>query len=360
MKKYIILSAVALLALGACSKVTPAAGDADQAITFQVANFASRTKATSLIDEGYTSFNTYAWFYDVNTGATEGQLFMNDEVVTADDTTTPTKWAPERTYYWPKTGYINFYSYAGISKDLTVTEEKLEVKDVSVNNDPNILVAKPALNQQKNTPSQDPYGQNSVTEGVPTLFTHMLAKIQFKVLLDATGMDENFTWEAKIAKDQTLLQIPATGDLSVSFADGGNVPTWTNITGNSLLTSKELTLTAKGNEKSSTEGVILNNGGADDFFVVIPQENKDLEFYMIFSLTSTYAGAAGITETVPVSFKLSKFSGANTEWIYNTKYIYTISIKPNGEVILFDPAVAEWEDGAGEIAVPTEPATVTP
>jgi len=130
MKKYFFIATAALAALASCSKVTPVA-EPDQAISFQVANYSSRTKANevSITSEGFTQFITNAWFHQ-NENA-DGQRLMENERIEKGTTYAPNEWAPTtRPYYWPKTGYINFYSYASI-KSFTGTPTAGEDKIVA-------------------------------------------------------------------------------------------------------------------------------------------------------------------------------------------------------------------------------------
>ena len=118
MKKILILTAIAALAVSAaCTKVetiTP-----DQAISFEVAKYMPLTRAyNSLLDETAAGsdidrFFTNAWYHDGAAGF-GAQRFMTDQAIVPDNASDPTKWSPSgRNYFWPKTGSINFFSYAG-------------------------------------------------------------------------------------------------------------------------------------------------------------------------------------------------------------------------------------------------------
>ena len=125
MKKYIIFAVAALAASVACTKTSI---DYDQvpetSISFQVAKYMAQTRAdlgtgTSLWSEWTNpTFKTFAFYYP-NSGD-GNQLFMDNMLISplASDNSAATteagtaKWAPAVERFWPKTGYINFFSYA--------------------------------------------------------------------------------------------------------------------------------------------------------------------------------------------------------------------------------------------------------
>ena len=105
MKKYLIIAAAALIAAVACTKSetrTP-----DIAVRFQVANYTPATRAEAF--DINSTFNTSAWFHENETAA--AQEFMDSESISWQSASR--SWAPSRIYFWPKTGWVNFFSWAG-------------------------------------------------------------------------------------------------------------------------------------------------------------------------------------------------------------------------------------------------------
>ena len=118
MKKYMILCASALLALAACTKVAPVA-ETQHEIGFQVASYA--TKANSALPED-TVFGAYSW-YTNEAGTTVAQM-TNEKVGKRGS-----EWKTiENTYYWPKTGSIDFISYSPwmVNGPAEITAESLK------------------------------------------------------------------------------------------------------------------------------------------------------------------------------------------------------------------------------------------
>ena len=112
MKKLTILAGIAVMALAACTKVAPVAENQKE-ITFQVANYV-QTKANVVYDTA-NEFGTYAWFTAVDNDPTDAVTysdhvaFMVNEKVGFVSSVWRTK---VQTFYWPKTGTMDFISYS--------------------------------------------------------------------------------------------------------------------------------------------------------------------------------------------------------------------------------------------------------
>lgn len=357
MKKLFVL-ATAVIALAACSKVenveTP-----DKAVSFQVANYTVGTKAdthghTSLHDEGYDTFTTSGYFY---TPGKSVQDFMINEEVAYDGSSI---WAPSsRTYYWPKTGYINFFAYAG-TKTLVIAENDIQSSgDLTIATNDNILVADGAYHYSNN--DQAEHKLDGVTEGVPMIFRHMLAKVKFDVVLDATEVTGTDEEKAKHHWDVTLnsasLKYINQGSLDVSFTDPGSTQNakgtaaWTPSTGTNTLSkvTAAVTLSQNGGTKTTNPVEFIAES------TVLPQTLGDaVTFEMNYDLSYSYNGGTAIEEVVPVANKkLTVYAPAITEWKMNTIYTYHITIKvgANDNKVYFDPAVEAWAEVENSEAV---------
>ena len=383
MKKYIIIAAAALVAAAACSKVENTIEAPEEAISFKVVDYSAATRAdgdpTSLIDEGYKQFTTFAWIHA--DGAQTGTPFMNAEIIKPNNETNPTEWAPSsRPYYWPKSegSYINFFSFAGTKVPATMpTEGEVTIADVTVEKTSNILVADAAYGYKKNT-NPAKYGTVSgVSEGVPTLFHHMLAQVYFDVKLDATVVDDaKYKFTAVI--DELTLTAKNTGSISLKFTAPSSTPGESKFASEngwelgegtgSLAKTENVTLTANGKAASEFSKLM-------DWSSVMPQvlsvttdatgstpatttDNVFVTFK--YTLTTQYDTNDPYDEVITVSnVPLSKFTPTVTKWDMNTRYTYHITINPvSGEKILFDPAVEAWVDG-GEHSYTYPEATTT-
>jgi len=366
MKKLFII-ATAVLATVACSKTEVLNNEPDQAISFQIANYAGQTKAgeTSLITEGFNNFKTWAWY---TSSTASNQAFMAPATVTWDPGNT--QWAPsDHVYYWPKTGYINFFSFAGNFYPSTVALDG-ESKAVAtyaentIATNSNILVADGAYGFFNN--DAPVYKLDGVTKGVPTLFRHMLSRVKFDVKVDATDVDDvKNHWKVTVTsatvsyrnKGTLVVNFPATPAITLG-AD--NKPTtagqtlkytsetWTPASAaNATLTNAADVIVETDGHAASAAKILI----ADS--VVMPQTiaTTGVTVALTYTLEHTYEGGTPIVEVVPISAKaLTDFTPSITAWDPNTVYTYHIVIKPAAnKKILFDPAVETW----AEIATPT-------
>ena len=364
MKKLFVL-ATAVLALAACSKTevlneTPENGPA---IAFQVANYAGQTKAgeTSLKDEGFENFKTYAWY---TSSTASNQEFMAPATVTWDSGNT--QWAPsDRTYYWPKTGYINFFSFAGKhfpdAVELNSSEnnraEAHYTTAITVATNDNILVADGAYGFFNNDAAK--YKLDGVTKGVPTLFRHMLSRVKFDVKVDATDVDDTKNhW--KVTVTSATVSYRNQGKLEVVFQDDPTIAlgtdnkpiaagttekyvsqVWTpeSVANVTLTNAANVIVETDGHAASAAENLIADS-------VVMPQTlaTTGVTVALTYTLEHKYDGVATVSEVVPIAATaLTSFTPSIAAWDPNTIYTYHIVIKPAADnKILFDPAVETW------------------
>jgi len=399
MKKYLFIAAAAVVASVACSKVEDNFNEADPSnkVAFEVANYASptQTKAdeTSLASEGFYSFHTYA-----NQFPTIGNpvTFMSNVEVKAWDNSAQAvtsgngiySWAPAVDYYWPKTGYINFYSYAGSqSPDVTIESDKKTVTfaytDKVIGEDDNILVADAALHFNQNTEN---YKKDNVTKGVPTLFRHQLAKVTFTVHLKTTqSASDNTIWTVRTINSEEInsatyastVTVVKKGSLTLKNADGleasaalnateqswtadptGNVSGWvasTEATDVEVIpmTSQTLTIPLNATESNETNTAYLIAERS-----VMPQVTSGTKFVLYYEVTATHDGESDpfLKEVRSVGVDpaktLANLVSTIDDWPKNTKITYNIIIDPVSEKVTFDPAVEKWAEESGTINVP--------
>ena len=357
MKKYLILAAAVLVASAACTK-SEVINSADQKISFEVANYMAQTKANQDTNaELGGSFTTNAWFTN---GDGVKMQFMNDVAITWN-TPVSGQWAPARDYYWPKTGYIDFYSYDGTLAPTTKAEGSLVYTNATITSTDNILVADAAYRQTGNSSTY--HIDASTVVGVPTLFRHQLAKVKFTVKLATTDAKKsaNTKWDVTILNETGHLSnliVHNAGTLTLSNSYSGTAATtqaWTNantsnpnvgwVAGTSTETISTLTpaLVLPKNATSSGDPVDLIALRA-----VMPQVlGNDVVFTLNYNVKATYGDetTAYLDENRSISKKLTELVAESTpisEWDMNKIITYNVIIDPVSERILFDPAVEEW------------------
>ena len=398
-KFYILLAAVATLAFSAaCSKVVMSAdGPGEKAISFEVANYMHRTKANVAFDTGKT-FTTYAWSYNREDKPNEELFpFMNPATIGYDGSV----WkATNRPYYWPKTDSLNFVSYANTPAPEAVVSQKLQggrvvcgvlyghygistqettvdPAYVTIGEDDDALLAEAAFHYHWNNGVA--WNQVAVTEndpkftGVPTLFHHLLSKVTIRILFDAKDAQTGYNWNLKV--NSASFTCVNEGILQVNFeepADKTPATVWplddpTNAQngvwwapkvldgGTAVLVEKESKVKGESKNYKAGEAPSPDEDAIvlwDDISVLPQWLYGDQKFAINFTLTSTYNGGNPIVETLDLTgipfWKDPQatapdfaFSTTKDAWKMGHRYIYTITIKPNGAV-KFDPAEVDW------------------
>ena len=402
MKKYFILAAAALVALTACTKVdTPTSVANSKKISFEVANYMAQTKAneTKLTEEkvngsNVNQFTTNAWYHSVSDGV---QYFMQNVDILWNTAPNTNQWAPAVDYFWPKTGYVNFYSYVGSPAPTSygtaeATEATLTYADVVVDYDDNVLVADAAYGF---TANQSTYHlENSTVEGVPTLFRHYLAKLAFNVKLATTDSKKSPNNRFKVEILDAYVKVANKGTLTLTNSDPTDsrstttpgtpgtkvwtnanttypdvawVPaTWNETAGSETFEKIQIVTTDpvagrdmvqrtlnlglnKTQQTETGENLILLAERT-----VMPQHLVDNQqvFYIKYKVSAYHdtndtddGETAYSVETREFTGNLSSFiatSSRITEWNKNTKYTYNVIIDPIATKITFDPAVEAW------------------
>ena len=413
MKKLYTILAIAAVAAVGCSK-TELADTPDVKIGFQVANYATQTKA------GETSFLTELSAL----GVTENQAFKSKAFINADNgagghtfapfftesiawNATPKQWAPaSKDYYWPKSpkSNIDFFSWyvydvADPTLTYTGTNATMAWTDVTVPAKADILFADIAFHQVKNTNPATYNALDGVAEGVPTLFHHGLAQVKFTAKIkencdkkaDSKNSGYYTFWEVTLG-DLAIAEnkVHANGTLTLTGADpdandaeASITPwtnkAWTNATTPDYVDTKTAWFTtgaAKGTAALTTTvaNLIPDTQMGNGYVAVRPQTVGD-DMTLGFKMTiKTYYGtnlasakAAGATneETIDVAtydgtpYDTGVYAatgiqlnqlGSISAWEMNHKYTYNLIIDPSTNIILYDPAVEAWVEEAAATA----------
>ena len=440
MKKYLIFAAATLVAGIACSKVETENAAPDVEIGFQVASYLNQTKAvtdshghTSFVDEltevGAASkyFKSAAYIHAAKADGTveaPAAFFTagsgNVETINYDGSST---WKPAHPYYWPKSpkSSLSFFSWYDFGDQVTPTiiytadggTATLAWGDRTVALKDNVMFADAAYHYKQNANTSQEHKLDGVTEGVPTLFRHALAKVRFTVkqspMKVQDGSTGNYTfWEVKLSevklssgtiKDNGKFSLTQTSSTAATTQVEWTKPAiWEAPTGSQTYLSAKLgneagdifdTDVARGVDGSSNPVYLTNdavsltgtNFMAGNYFTVMPQEIGD-EVTLTFKYTidtwygtedkfavaghtgcshistetvdvNTLAGAGYGTPYVATGIQLNAITGASTRWEMNHRYVYNIVINPQTSEIKYDPAVETWaEESSASQTVP--------
>ena len=336
----------------------------------------------------------------------------NVESINYDGTSS---WKPAHPYYWPKSpkSSISFFSWYDFEDQVTPTisgfasdgaSVTLAWGDRTVALKDNVMYADAAYHYKKNANGDQNHKLDGVTEGVPTLFHHALAKVRFNVkqnpMKQQDGTTDNYTfWDVTLSnvalssgtiKNNGRFALTETSKTTTATQGTWTLPTnsiWAAPTGSQTYLTANLgnasgnvfdTDVARGVDNSSNPVLLTDtavpltgtNFMADNYFTVLPQDianSVTLTFkYTIKTYYGTQAqydaGTATLvsTETINVNdlgptvanygvpytdtgIQLNAITGASTRWQMNHRYVYNIIINPQTSMILYDPAVADWE-----------------
>ncbi len=366
MKKYIFYAAAALAVLASCNKTIE---DQKAEVVFQVARYQNVTKAdpADYKDEyAAVPFGAFSWFKGQNPA--DNTTFMTNQKVSYNSA--KNLWAPEgTTYYWPKTGSLDFICYSPYTADgtnaplPTVTETGISYPAWDVRNHPvDLMYADKVtgLTNNKNT-----YYYN----GVPTLFRHAFAKVTFAITtpyLEATGENGDKTrWEI-IINDITLNNILTTGGLDLTLNSDGTWKKPADNVWNADDTIKEnitLDLSGLGTEHK-LDG---SDQPLDADMFVLPQWLTGGQEVVINVTINTYrdnndgTGEHLVLTETGVEIKADLSAGSMDRWGINQNVTYTFNVTPSlgtpvdtdGDgvpddqaptTVYFDPAVTDWEN----------------
>ena len=362
MKKFIYIAA-ALVAVSACSKVETVQTPEHQ-ISFQVASYLPQTRVQG------TNFKAECEYFFTKAYYNGATYIDNVKVVENNGV-----WAPVGSpYYWPRTGTVNFFSYASKNDlpgdELTVGNASFEIVGHEVAENDNIMIADAVYGAGRTDHNADGTQitddlkegtSDSGYSGVPTLFRHLLSQVSFKLGLAAGGDHTGTNYVATVTSAK-VVKVASKGDLSLLNSGSGSSLTlspWTpasdgtqvgwTATDSTTLNLDTPTLTLAEDETTSEPVVVL------DFYSVLPQTlTNSVEIQITFNLDSKHDDVVYLhEENITVKAKLNSIDIPS--WNMNQRIIYTVTIDPVTEAISFDPAVLPWVEATAQtLNIPVE------
>ena len=362
MRKNIIIAIAACVALASCTKNELKPVEVDQKITFQAVVNKASTKAmidVTTYDTGNT-FGTVA--YKVNGSTSELYIPVSEVKYNSTDA----YWSTEAPYYWPKESgsSLTFYSYSPFNYSetdtptaisVTHTKDGLTFTDYSVKNhqETDLMVADKQAGQTGNTSNAG----GSWTQGVPTVFHHMLAQIvaiNFQTVENASASPVVVKDYAK-GHDGTANKAYVAGDkqfvvTDVYFEKFYEQGTLTAGDSNNWATSGSVTdsYTWYSNPSDPAKFIGGQCTPINTYYLVLPQTHSDdAKLHVKYEIHTYTSASAYATEKMDVSVPLKNL---NPSWEMNKKYTYTLNI--DLDRIFWDPKVTEWtteSTGSAEI-----------
>ena len=400
MKKLLLIAAFAFAIFPACTKVEQEEMPAVK-ISFNVSHYSTGTKADpntqSSLQEETTQFTTKAFLHATGYKSRTQDMFgaAGDQVKyhAPAQVGGRASWEPDNEYYWPKMeqSYINFVSWysnvAGLTAQVfnpeNVSELQMnwgtEVNPVTIDGDDNILFADLAYKYKNNATRYTTV--SNVSEGVPTLFHHALAKVAFKIKLKTSTQTTKTIWDVSVQSVSFKVGNNGYLPLTIAAADTTGQSTTTipwkvngddatsMIVGWSRPAAADQTLeTVSGFESPVITGFAPKDASSLESEAelllaertVMPQTlGSTVKFGITFKIDVFHAdsngdkdGNAYSQEIVTISERdLAALVSSIPEWHMNTKYIYTITIDPVSTRVYFDPAVYYWLENNENVAI---------
>ena len=261
-------------------------------------------------------------------------------------------WKAANPYYWPKQGSLTFFAWTdntaapSVGTGATVscadnTGIKIENYSVKENKNKDILVADIAKNKKSNESATGTW-----EKGVPTVFRHALAKVEFKV--NKKEAYPNVTFKVKSI---TLNNVSTKG----TFTQGSPTESW-GWSGQD--TPDDLTVFTGNQGVDATADAGTYNEltpSATDYHIVLPQnfDNDAPTLTIVYDIITSYvADDKKVTETVTETKALKEIYKSTTstgegestgKWESKKKYVLGITLGLNE--IYWDPSVEGWETG---------------
>ena len=328
------------VALTGCMKNEVYVPKCETPISFEVANYVAQTRAEGAFD--YDAFGVNAWSRDAAADASV-QMMTNEEVTLRDG-----KWTTATPYYWPINGTVDFIAYYPTDVVPTIEydydgEDTYTYTNYTVG-DVDLMYADKAVRFSANV---NTYG----FDGVPTLFHHALAKVNFEVknaYPAETATGANTTYE--IVVDKITLNTHHTGSVTLTntgttAASRGAWSVANNVwTPTSALTALEWT----SNVNLADDSVVAY---ATRTQYVLPQTlADDVTVEVVYTVTQKQDGTTiSVKQYTPAAIKLNTMG--LTSWEMNKNITYTISIIAKSNQIFFDPAVEDWAPATGATTI---------
>ena len=353
MKKYLFLAALVGVAFTSCVRNEEFAPKTQKEISFEVANYVHTSRAGAFATT--ETFAANAWVTD---GGTTNQL-IKDEAVTHQTIDGSNVWKTANTYYWPLEGTVDFICYYPTTVIPTIDykydgTDKLTYTDYTVAND-DVMYADKAVRYSANTTYEG-------FTGVPTLFHHALAKLNFKV--QNGNYDDGVYYWVVTVKSITANNIHKKG--SVTLNHSGKDENSDGVFDEPSYGNWELPTNAVWTPSTPAEtddytwdpaDVVLNHETVTAFgagtVYVMPQTlvAGDQTVTVVYTVDQIRQSDDEVISSKDYNQTLDLYSTTLEHWKMNKDITYTLSFNPKGEMILFAPAVQEWETATGGVTV---------
>lgn len=346
MKKYLMMAAVASMALVGCVNEESENLTQQQArkISFDIPVMGTQSRAGEIQGDDYPgteSFVVYAKQYAGNfTNWSNGTDFWDGGLAASKKGDT---WETDDDYYWPPTGYtLTFAAYSPSSvTNATYGSDGLTVTGFDASGNVDLMYSGRITNQTSSVGAT----------GVPVVFKHALSSVVFS----AIDADPNANYKITALSVSGLFI--KTGTFKENLTDNGVAPSsqgWSNQSAAETMTHTPdleggIEVTAEANPLVETP--ITQNETA---WLMIPQTvNENATVTIDYTVTPTKGAPYDVTNK-PIllkDFKTEETTPASiTTWEMANRYKYIIKFvgDASGRVkIVFKPSIIGWTEVPG-------------
>lgn len=336
--KKILLAVTAALAITGCSQNEEFENAAQNAEINFGAIVGNSTRADIITKDNLESF-TVNGFRTTGAMSTNPQLaigFMDDVVVTKNKSTD--KWEMGKTYYWPTTGYVQFFGTSP-AQSLLLTAAGYPTFEYSVgaiDTQKDLLVAN-LIDKQKSTIGDD---------GVVLPFKHALTQVNFSV----KGDTKDITYKIS---ELSIAGVKDKGVFTFNGLDGAG--SWTSTSSS----TPAINYTYK--PAAPVEFTVINPDA--DTATQLEEANKSLFMLLPQTVTAdmilsvTYVAIPkDKTEEIDQTFKGTKTVALTGNWEMGKKIRYTLTLTSDAKAVtLGTPTVEEWKEEANTPLTPETP-----
>src|SRR5574344_35714 len=249
-----------------------------------------------------------------------------------------------KSYYWPEAGSLTFFAYSPSGIGATISKDGVALSNYNVtsNQDKDFMVAAVSENQKGNTTNVSGSAQN----GVPTVFTHKLARVVVKAALDNTPSDPSQTYA--LIKSVKFTNIYTTGSYS-----GAN-DLWTPDT--STGTDMQIYSSTTGRRITSSSPALVSATAAGA--LVLPQrhDSKTVKSRLVIDYC-VYKNGVVVTDYRTGStngvFTITLDDLSSTSWLKNSFITYTLTFNTDLKPIQFTTDTYNWSTGSGDMTIVT-------
>lgn len=308
--KKILLAVTAALAITGCSQNEEFDNVAQNAeISFNT-NVSKSTRAILTENQNFEKFIAYGYAHVGDADKVFDGTITSVVMTGATYEKNGSAWATTGSYYWPTSGKVSFFGYAGVTAATydkqdgafpTLTYTTLEGIDKLED-----LVVAQTANQSK--PSNN--------AAINLNFKHALTQVYFKL----KGNDANLTYTVKKIE---LLKVKTKGTFTYGNAPETSIGTW-EIDAASSTQDYVITLADPGQSVTGDAPATSLNDASSQIMILMPQELKDVQVKVTYS-AKTKEGVEVHSINEPVTVNLSG------TWTAGSKIAYVLSL--NGDVV---------------------------